>query len=159
MPYGSIILGLVVAACIYALSFLRLGRGPPTIPILGSFFLLGKDHAETLKQWSEQYGELYKVHLGSNLPRSSCPLTRTVGREFDGADPDVISPPKPFLDRSTTFHTFHGILSKPSGYTLGTSPWSDRTKSARKAAATALNKPAVQRSISLKLFSLSVTCL
>jgi hypothetical protein len=66
MAYGSIILALALAACLYALSFLRAGRGPPTIPIFGSFFLLGKDHAETFKKWSEQYGELYEVYLGSN---------------------------------------------------------------------------------------------
>jgi hypothetical protein len=73
MAFGSIILGLALAACLYALSFLRPGCGPPTIPIFGSFFLLGKDHAETFRQWSKQYGELYRVQLGSNKivsPRS-----------------------------------------------------------------------------------------
>ena len=42
------------------------------------------------------------------------------------------------------FYTFHGVLSKSSAFTIGTSAWSESTKNKRKAAATALNRPAVQ---------------
>jgi phenylacetate 2-hydroxylase len=43
-----------------------------------------------------------------------------------------------------TFHTFHSVVSSSQGFTIGTSPWDGSCKSRRKAAATALNKPAVQ---------------
>ena len=43
-----------------------------------------------------------------------------------------------------TLHTFHTVVSSSQGYTIGTSPWDDSCKRRRKAAATALNKPAVQ---------------
>lgn len=43
-----------------------------------------------------------------------------------------------------TFHTFHSVVSSSQGFTIGTSPWDDSCKRRRKAAATALNKPAVQ---------------
>ena len=43
-----------------------------------------------------------------------------------------------------TLHTFHTIMSSSQGFTIGTSPWDDSCKQRRKAAATALNKPAVQ---------------
>ena len=43
------------------------------------------------------------------------------------------------------FWTFHDLVSKTQGvFTLGTSPWNDSVKKARKAAATALNRQAIQ---------------
>ena len=42
------------------------------------------------------------------------------------------------------FHTFHSVVSSSQGFTIGTSPWDESCKSRRKAAATALNRPAVQ---------------
>jgi phenylacetate 2-hydroxylase len=41
-------------------------------------------------------------------------------------------------------HTFHTVVSSSQGFTIGTSPWDESCKRRRKAAATALNKPAVQ---------------
>ena len=42
------------------------------------------------------------------------------------------------------FHTFHSVVSSSQGFTIGTSPWDSSCKARRKAAGTALNKPAVQ---------------
>jgi phenylacetate 2-hydroxylase len=41
-------------------------------------------------------------------------------------------------------HTFHTVVSSSQGFTIGTSPWDESCKQRRKAAATALNRPAVQ---------------
>jgi len=43
-----------------------------------------------------------------------------------------------------TLHTFHKVVSSSQGFTIGTSPWDESCKQRRKAAATALNRPAVQ---------------
>lgn len=43
-----------------------------------------------------------------------------------------------------TFHTFHSVVSSSQGFTIGTSPWDESCKRRRKAAATALNRPATQ---------------
>lgn len=43
-----------------------------------------------------------------------------------------------------TYHTFHSVVSTSQGFTIGTSPWDESCKRRRKAAATALNRPAVQ---------------
>lgn len=43
-----------------------------------------------------------------------------------------------------TLHTFHTVVSSSQGYTIGTSPWDESCKQRRKAAATAMNRPAVQ---------------
>lgn len=42
------------------------------------------------------------------------------------------------------FHTFHSVVSSSQGFTIGTSPWDSSCKARRKAAGTALNRPAVQ---------------
>src|SRR5271163_3291343 len=41
-------------------------------------------------------------------------------------------------------YTFHTVVSSSQGFTIGTSPWDESCKQRRKAAATALNRPAVQ---------------
>ena len=41
-------------------------------------------------------------------------------------------------------HTFHTVVSSSEGFTIGTSAWDESCKLRRKAAATALNRPAVQ---------------
>lgn len=43
-----------------------------------------------------------------------------------------------------TLHTFHTVVSSSEGFTIGTSPWDESCKARRKAAATALNRPATQ---------------
>lgn len=43
-----------------------------------------------------------------------------------------------------TLHTFHTVVSSSQGFTIGTSPWDESCKQRRKAAATALNRPAAQ---------------
>jgi len=43
-----------------------------------------------------------------------------------------------------TLHTFHTVVSSSQGFTIGTSPWDESCKKRRKAAATALNRPATQ---------------
>ena len=41
-------------------------------------------------------------------------------------------------------HTFHKVISTSQGFTIGSSPWDESCKNRRRAAATALNRPAVQ---------------
>ena len=48
-----------------------------------------------------------------------------------------------------TLHTFHKVVSSSQGFTIGTSPWDESCKRRRKAAATALNRPAVQSYMSI----------
>ena len=42
-----------------------------------------------------------------------------------------------------TLYTFHTVVSSSQGFTIGTSPWDESCKTRRRAAATALNRPAV----------------
>ncbi|KAK5276777.1 hypothetical protein LTR16_010705, partial [Cryomyces antarcticus] len=62
---------------------------------------------------------------------------------FDSVKTLWISNQSALISRPT-FHTFHTVVSSSQGFTIGTSPWDESCKQRRKAAATALNRPAVQ---------------
>lgn len=47
------------------------------------------------------------------------------------------------IDRPKLY-TFHGIISSTQGFTIGSSPWDDSCKKKRKAAGTALGRPALR---------------
>lgn len=54
------------------------------------------------------------------------------------------------LSSRPLFWTFHDVVSQTQGvFTLGTSPWNDSTKRARKAAATAMNRKAIETYVPL----------
>jgi phenylacetate 2-hydroxylase len=50
---------------------------------------------------------------------------------------------QPALISRPMLYTFHAVVSSSQGFTIGTSPWDDSCKRRRRAAATALNRPAV----------------
>lgn len=47
------------------------------------------------------------------------------------------------IDRPTLY-TFHGVISSTQGFTIGSSPWDESCKNKRKAAGTALSRPALR---------------
>jgi phenylacetate 2-hydroxylase len=59
------------------------------------------------------------------------------------------------IDRPTLY-TFHGLISSTQGFTIGSSPYDDSCKKRRKAAATALAKPAMRKY--LPMFDLETYC-
>ena len=109
--------------------------GPRGYPIVGNLLQLGEDHAQTYLAWSKQYGAVYKVTLGErevvvvNSAAAAKELFNDLGSVY-------ISRP--------LFHAFHKVVSSTAGFTIGTSPWDDSCKRKRRAAATALNRVAVQ---------------
>lgn len=89
----------------------------------------------TYHEWSKTYGPVFKVTLGErevvvvNTAAASKELFTDLGSVY-------ISRP--------IFHTFHKVVSSTAGFTIGTSPWDESCKRKRKAAATAMNRVAVQ---------------
>ena len=59
------------------------------------------------------------------------------------------------IDRPTLY-TFHGLISSTQGFTIGSSPYDESCKKRRKAAATALAKPAMRKY--LPMFDLETYC-
>lgn len=53
-------------------------------------------------------------------------------------------------------YTFHGVISSTQGFTIGSSPWDESCKNKRKAAGTALSRPAMKNY--LPMFDLESYC-
>ncbi|OJJ66366.1 hypothetical protein ASPBRDRAFT_138187 [Aspergillus brasiliensis CBS 101740] len=108
----------------------------PGLPVFGSLLHLGKHHARNCAKYAKVYGDVFQVRLGNRrfIYANSFQAVKELWIKNQSA---LISRP--------TFWTFHDVVSETQGvFTLGTSPWSDSVKKARKAAATALNRQAVQ---------------
>ncbi|KAL2785360.1 cytochrome P450 [Aspergillus keveii] len=108
----------------------------PGIPVFGSLFLLGKHHARNCARLAKTYGDVFQVRLGNRR--------FIYANSFEAVKELWIKNQSVLISRPT-FWTFHSVVSETQGaFTLGTSPWSESVKRARKAAATALNRQAVQ---------------
>jgi phenylacetate 2-hydroxylase len=107
----------------------------PGLPIFGSLYALGDNHAKAAAQWSKKYGPVFQARLGNR---------RIIfANTFDSVKELWIANQSALISRPT-LHTFHTVVSSSEGFTIGTSPWDESCKARRKAAATALNRPAVQ---------------
>ncbi|KAF2461061.1 putative cytochrome P450 phenylacetate 2-hydroxylase [Lineolata rhizophorae] len=107
----------------------------PGVPLFGSLIELGNNHAKVAQRWAEKYGPVFQVRMGNR---------RIVfANTFDSVKELWINNQSALISRPM-LHTFHTVVSSSQGFTIGTSPWDESCKRRRKAAATALNKPAVQ---------------
>ncbi|KAK6076315.1 phenylacetate 2-hydroxylase [Seiridium cupressi] len=138
------LLGFTVIAAIYALiRFLNATDVPkikglpeiPGVPVFGNLIQLGTDHARVAGKWAAKYGPVFQTRLGNR---------RIVFvNSYDSVKHFWITHQSALISRPT-FHTFHSVVSSSQGFTIGTSPWDESCKRRRKAAGTALNRPAVQ---------------
>lgn len=109
-------------------------RGPPGLPVLGNILQLQTNVPEKLRQWSKYYGDVFQIQFG-NVP--------ILVVNSAAAAKELFSHQGHALNSRPIFHTFHKVVAKTSGFTIGTSPMSPELKRRRRAAAGALNKPAV----------------
>ncbi|KAL7272404.1 hypothetical protein RUND412_004799 [Rhizina undulata] len=139
-------LTLILATCVffYALvKYLNRTEAPkipgipeiPGVPLFGNLIQLGENHALKCMEWAKTYGPVFQVRMGEKriVIANSYKSVRELWINNQSA---LVSRP--------TFHTFHSVVSTSQGFTIGTSPWDESCKNRRKAAATALNRPAVQ---------------
>ncbi|KAF3396027.1 Phenylacetate 2-hydroxylase [Penicillium rolfsii] len=107
----------------------------PGVPLFGNLLQLGDQHAQVTAKWAKKYGPVFQVRMGNK---------RIVfANSFDSVRQLWIKDQSALISRPT-FHTFHSVVSSSQGFTIGTSPWDESCKRRRKAAATALNRPATQ---------------
>jgi hypothetical protein len=107
----------------------------PGLPIVGNLYGLGDNQAKKAAEWSKKYGPVFQVRMGNR---------RIVfANTFDSVKELWITNQSALISRPK-LHTFHSVVSSSEGFTIGTSPWDESCKARRKAAATALNRPAVQ---------------
>lgn len=107
----------------------------PGVPIFGNLLQLGEHHAKVAAKWAKKFGPVFQVRLGNR---------RIIfANSFDSVKHLWITNQSALISRPTLY-TFHSVVSSSQGFTIGTSPWDESCKNRRKAAATALNRPAVQ---------------
>ena len=104
-------------------------------PIFGSLFELGDNHAVALSKMAKILGPVFQVRMGNKRI--------VVANSYNSIKEIWIRNQSSLISRPM-LHTFHSVVSSSQGFTIGTSPWDESCKRRRKAAATALNKPAVQ---------------
>ncbi|KIN02132.1 hypothetical protein OIDMADRAFT_162082 [Oidiodendron maius Zn] len=107
----------------------------PGVPLFGNLLQFGNNHAKVAGELASKYGPVFQVRLGNR---------RIIfANTFDSVRHLWITNQSALISRPT-LHTFHTVVSSSQGFTIGTSPWDESCKQRRKAAATALNRPAVQ---------------
>jgi phenylacetate 2-hydroxylase len=109
---------------------------PGAIPIFGHLLKLGEDHATVCEKWFKQYGHsVFQIKLGNTRA--------VVVNSFDDVRRMLVGHQNAVIDRPTLY-TFHGVISSTQGFTIGSSPWDSSCKNKRKAAGTALGRPAMR---------------
>lgn len=107
----------------------------PGVPLFGNLLQMSSHHAKKAQEWSKTYGPVFQVRLGNR---------RVIfANTFDSVKNLWITNQSALISRPK-LHTFHTVVSSSEGFTIGTSPWDESCKARRKAAGTALNRPAVQ---------------
>ncbi|KAE8870280.1 hypothetical protein PTNB29_00624 [Pyrenophora teres f. teres] len=134
---GVAILGLLLYRVLYGTDKPKIKGLPeiPGLPLVGSLPELGDYHCKVARGWAKKYGPVFQVRMGNR---------RIVfANSFDSIRHLWITNQSAMISRPM-LHTFHKVISSSQGFTVGTSPWDESCKNRRRAAATALNRPAVQ---------------
>ncbi|KAI1415788.1 cytochrome P450 [Hypoxylon sp. FL1857] len=109
---------------------------PGAVPIFGHLLKLGDDHASVCEKWWRQYKHsVFQIKLGNTRA--------VVVNSFDDCRKMLVGHQNAVIDRPKLY-TFHGLISSTQGFTIGSSPWDDSCKRKRKAAGTALSRPALR---------------
>ncbi|KAL4956731.1 cytochrome P450 [Aspergillus filifer] len=111
---------------------------PNSFPFFGHLKALGSDHASAFEA-------AYKAH-GHGVVQAKLGNRRVlVLNSFAAAQEIIVKNASATIDRPLSY-TFHGIVSKTQGGTIGTAPWSEPTKRMRTTAGALMTRPAIQRS-------------
>ncbi|KAH8883447.1 cytochrome P450 [Thozetella sp. PMI_491] len=109
---------------------------PGAVPVFGHLLKLGEDHASVCEKWWRQYKHsVFQIRLGNTRA--------VVVNSFEDCKKMLLGNQNALIDRPKLY-TFHGIISSTQGFTIGSSPWDESCKKKRKAAGTALGRPALR---------------
>ncbi|KAJ5425346.1 hypothetical protein N7465_000416 [Penicillium sp. CMV-2018d] len=109
---------------------------PGAVPVFGHLLKLGEDHATVCEKWWRQYNHsVFQIKLGNTRA--------VVVNSFDDCKKMLLGNQNAVIDRPKLY-TFHGVISSTQGFTIGSSPWDESCKKKRKAAGTALGRPALR---------------
>lgn len=93
-------------------------------------------HRDNNSSTQRQYKHsVYQIKLGNTRA--------VVVNSFDDCKKMLLGHQNALIDRPKLY-TFHGVISSTKGFTIGSSPWDESCKKKRKAAGTALGRPAMR---------------
>ncbi|KAK3322785.1 cytochrome P450 [Apodospora peruviana] len=137
---GSFLLYIIVNEVIRGRARVAGLKGPRGFPLIGNLWDIRVNAADQYRKWATHFGDVYQIQLG-NVPVVVV-NSAAAARALFGQNAQALS-------SRPEFYTFHKVVSNTAGTTIGTSPYSDSLKRRRKAAASALNRPAVQTYVKL----------
>ncbi|CAF4793228.1 unnamed protein product, partial [Rotaria sp. Silwood2] len=105
----------------------------PGWPIFGSLLQLQENHSLALSKLAKRLGPVFQIRMGNKRV--------VVANSYDSIKELWLKNQSLLISRPMLY-TFHTVVSSSHIFTIGTSPWDESCKRRRKAAATALNKPA-----------------
>nr|QFR37248.1 cytochrome P450 [Cyberlindnera americana] len=106
----------------------------PSLPFIGNLHQVNSNPALTYSRWSQKYGDVFQMRLGTQ--------TVVVANSYDSVKHLWISNSNANNSRPVLY-TFHRVLSKTQGFTVGTTPWGKDYKNMKKIIATSLNKKSI----------------
>ncbi|KXJ87271.1 cytochrome P450 [Microdochium bolleyi] len=152
LALGAIALGVITYNVAFRtdIPFIKgLPEIPGAVPMFGHLLKLGDDHATVCEKWWRQYNHsVYQIKLGNTRA--------VVVNSFEDCKKMLLGNQNALIDRPTLY-TFHGVISSTQGFTIGSSPWDESCKKKRKAAGTALGRPALRNY--LPMFDLESYCI
>ncbi|KAI1802920.1 cytochrome P450 [Daldinia bambusicola] len=142
-PVQSLIIGSLLTVLLYLVgneilrSRSRIAglKGPRGLPFFGNLLDIWSNAALKYEEWAKEYGDVYQVQLGNS--------TVVVVNSAATAKELFISNSQALSSRPIGY-TFHKVASTTAGFTIGSSPYDDSLKRKKKAAAVALNRPAIK---------------
>ncbi|EMR68162.1 putative cytochrome p450 protein [Eutypa lata UCREL1] len=115
-------------------------EAPGSVPFFGHLQVLGLDHPSKFEEWgTENNWPIVQARLGRRRV--------LVLNGFKEAHEWIVKNASATIDRPL-FYTFHTIISKSQGGTIGTSPWDESSKRRRTAVSAYLTRPALRASAS-----------
>jgi len=107
----------------------------PGYPITGSLLQVLSNPAQRYLEWSAKYGDVFQMRLGTRMV--------VVANSYDSVR-ELWIKNRDSNNSRPILYTFHSVVSKTQGFTIGTTPYGESFKKKKKIVATSLNKKSVE---------------
>ncbi|CAM9016534.1 unnamed protein product [Wickerhamomyces anomalus] len=107
----------------------------PGYPIVGNLFQVLSNPAERYMKWAKTHGDVFQMRLGTRMV--------VVANSYDSVK-ELWIKNRDANNSRPILYTFHSVVSKTQGFTIGTTPYGESYKKKKKIVATSLNRKMVE---------------
>lgn len=107
----------------------------PGYPIVGNLFQVLSNPAERYMKWAKTHGDIFQMRLGTRMV--------VVANSYDSVK-ELWIKNRDANNSRPILYTFHSVVSKTQGFTIGTTPYGESYKKKKKIVATSLNRKRVE---------------